>query len=304
MRALRAAAWEIRRQTGLMEHDDYALVFTAPRFETHEDAILAREGGFEIVRIWGRLPIALSRTTPQLAAGRSAVETIAFARGLRSRGIALAPLVAAMEGPAAPRNQTRILVLGFEPYGGRSSNASAIAARALDGAADVVAVRMLPVEWDRAAQDALAHIDALGPDFVLAFGEHAAGWFHIETLVYNRRWTSQMDNAGHTASTHFFAPQGPAAYDWPGQPYHLASALAEKGYPLRVSRDAGREQCAGVLYALAARQTETPDFHFAFMHVPRVGEPLAEGNGPVRCRPDFLRSFARECLREIRNRRE
>lgn len=299
MQALRSAAWDIRGQASLSQQDRYSLHFIPPRFEICGDEMLPLGSGLEIGRIWGRLPVALSNVSPQIDTGRGVVETIAFARGLKSRGIPLAPLVAAMEGPAAPKTIGRVLVLGFEPYGGRSVNASAAAARALAGEPGVAAVRILPVEWERAAQEALAQVDALEPDFVLAFGEHAVDWFHIETLVYNRRWTTLADNAGQKAPTSAFVLQGPAAYDWPGRPYSLAAALAEKGYPSRISRDPGREQCAGVLYALAQRQFEKGEFRFAFVHVPRIGQPLAEGSNAAKCTRTKVQTFARECLQTV-----
>lgn len=93
----------------------------------------------------------------------------------------------------------RLLVTGFEPFGGAGFNPSEAIVRRLEArppVADFHAL-VLPVEYEAAARIALAAIDRVEPDLVVMFG--LAGKVHglrIERCGRNVTTSSAPDNAG------------------------------------------------------------------------------------------------------------
>ena len=164
----------------------------------------------------------------------------------------------------------RVLVTGFEPFGGEQINASGEAVKrlALLQIADVdLVVEILPVSFvaaPRALQDALIR---LRPDVVIAVGE-AGGRTEMtpELWAVNQMTARIADNDGDT-------PAGPID----GGPDLLASrldvkaalaALQRAGLPARSSEDAGEFVCNALFRALLTQF----DRAAGFVHVPAVRE--------------------------------
>jgi pyroglutamyl-peptidase len=150
----------------------------------------------------------------------------------------------------------RILVTGFEPFGGAARNPSGDAARDLDqrdvttagGRSGRIAARVLPVRWDVAAQGLAAAIADVAPHIVLCLGM-AADTFRVEQLADDAR-VPLADEAGVVPSAR------PATRRIPTR---LPVAAVERAIRAVVgpawvssSTDAGGFVCNEVFYALVS----------------------------------------------------
>ena len=114
----------------------------------------------------------------------------------------------------------RVLVTGFEPFGGSGTNPSAMAAerlRAMRIRGAEVRTAVLPVVGGTAAGSARAAVDGLVdafvPDAVVHFGEaHLRGEVSVERVAVNLRDYRVADNAGVTVADEPVIAGAPAAH--------------------------------------------------------------------------------------------
>ncbi len=170
----------------------------------------------------------------------------------------------------------RVLVSGFEPFGGDVANASADAVRALaDGwAHPTVELRtvILPVTFDgapAALADAIAREE---PDVVLCVGE-AGGRLAItpERWAVNERQARIPDNDGQQPSGPI--DDGGLRHEARVDVDAMVAAMRAAGIPAEVSEDAGRFVCNAIFRA-ALTGFDGPA---GFIHVPALrarGEAL------------------------------
>lgn len=162
---------------------------------------------------------------------------------------------------------TRVLLTGFEPFGGDTTNPSweAVkrAAELWDGP-ETLSIAELPVEFGRSDSALLAAIDATRPDLVVAVG--LAGGIpdlHLERVAINLDDARIPDNAGDQPIDLPIAAGGAAAY-FTGLPVKAAvRVLTRQGIPASVSHSAGTFVCNHVFYTLMASGA-----HGGFVHVP------------------------------------
>lgn len=167
----------------------------------------------------------------------------------------------------------KILVTGFEPFGGDPENASLEAVRRLKAAwADApqpgieLVTGALPVAFATVGPALDALVDAHRPDAVLAVGE-AGGRSAItpERWAVNEDDARIPDNAGDQPRATRIDPGGPdrraSAFDADA----LVSAVLAVGLPADASADAGRFLCNHVAYLVAGL-----DVPGGFVHVPAV----------------------------------
>lgn len=167
---------------------------------------------------------------------------------------------------------TRVLVTGFEPFGGSKINPSQQLVEALDGG---VAKALLPVSYARAAgalRDAIAEHD---PDVVICFGQaDGRTGISIERFAHNLDEATTTDNDEATGSGSPIDPDGPAAYAGSLPVDDIVAALHKEGIPAAPSRDAGGFLCNHVFYVLM--QTLDQNARGGFVHVPLLPEQALE----------------------------
>ena len=176
----------------------------------------------------------------------------------------------------------RILVTGFEPFGGQSLNPSWEVARALHGlqlqGAQVTAVQ-LPCVFAQALpalQQALAH----RPDIVLALGQAEGRCdFSVERVAINVQDARIPDNAGDQPIDVPVIDGGPAAYFSTLPIKSLVAGLRSTGFPSSVSQTAGTFVCNQVFYALQ-HTLAGQGVHSGFVHLPLLPEQAAGWPGP------------------------
>lgn len=223
------------------------------------------------------LPVPVTSTPP-----RTGGDT-ATAGGGAGTDPAGAGRPAAGAGQARPR---RVLLTGFEPFGGEAVNPSWSAVRQ-------AAAQPLPgVEWSTAelpcvfgaALDALREaVAAADPDIVLCVGQ-AGGRpdVTVERVAINVDDARIPDNAGAQPIDEPVVPGGPAAY-FAALPIKACVAAARAaGAPASVSQTAGTFVCNHVFYGLMHLiATERPGLRGGFVHVPYAPEQVPDGGAPA-----------------------
>lgn len=189
---------------------------------------------------------------------------------------------------------TRVLLTGFEPFGGERVNPSEIVVRALDGET-VAGVRLetcvLPVDRFRAVDLLLERLVAPLPEVVLMLGE-AGGRARVtpERIAINVDDYRMPDKAGHQPRGEPVVAGGPAAYLATLPVAKTVEALEEAGIPSAISNSAGTYLCNRVFYRAMHHLAAGGDgVRAGFMHLPYVHEQ-------VRGRSDDVASLSADTL--------
>jgi pyroglutamyl-peptidase len=159
----------------------------------------------------------------------------------------------------AEQERTRVLLTGFEPFGGETVNpsAEAVTAAVRAGRADPtveLASTVLPVELARALPVLDAAVAGFGPDIVVAFGQ-AGGRYGVtpERIAVNLEEAAEPDNSGALLTGRPVVPGGPAAYLSTLPVPEIVAALHGAGIPASTSTTAGAYLCNHVFYGLLHR---------------------------------------------------
>lgn len=173
----------------------------------------------------------------------------------------------------------KLLITGFNPFGGQMINPSWAAVERLpEQIGDYRLCKLLiPTLFSAAAQLVLETARELQPDVILCIGQ-AGGRKAVtpERIGVNIRSASIADNAGFQPVEQ---PVIPGAADglFATVPVHaMASAIRDAGYPGAVSNTAGTFVCNDVLYTLLHHYAGTAT-RVGFIHVPYMpgqGEPF------------------------------
>jgi pyroglutamyl-peptidase len=178
----------------------------------------------------------------------------------------------------------RILVTGFEPFGGQSLNPSWEVARALHGlklqGAQVTAVQ-LPCVFAQALPVLQEALVTHRPDIVLALGQAEGRCdFSVERVAINVMDARIADNAGAQPIDVPVIAGGPAAYFSTLPIKSLVAGLRAAGFPASVSQTAGTFVCNQVFYALQ-HTLAGQGVRSGFVHLPLLPEQAAQWKGPT-----------------------
>ncbi len=177
----------------------------------------------------------------------------------------------------------RILVTGFEPFGGQSLNPSWEVARALHGlqlqGSQVVAVQ-LPCVFAQALPALQLALAQHTPDIVLALGQAEGRCdLSVERIAINVMDARIPDNAGAQPIDVPVIAGGPASYFSTLPIKSLVAGLRASGFPASVSQTAGTFVCNQVFYALQ-HTLAGQGVHSGFVHLPLLPEQAAHWPGP------------------------
>ena len=168
----------------------------------------------------------------------------------------------------------KLLITGFDPFGGESINPSWEAVQKLpDIVGDFVLCKLqIPTVFDQAANCVLQQANEFGPDVILCVGQ-AGGRNAVtpERIAVNIRDARIVDNAGNQPQDALIIPDGPAAYFATVPVTSMVDAIQQMQLPADVSNSAGTFVCNDVLYTLLHHYANS-DTKVGFIHVPYLPE--------------------------------
>ena len=173
----------------------------------------------------------------------------------------------------------RLLITGFDPFGGGAVNPSWEAVSRLPDVVGEYQLRKLqiPTVFSAAAEAVLAAAE--GADVILCVGL-AAGRDAVtpERVAVNVMDARIPDNQGFQPGETPIIPGGPDGIFATVPVRAMADAIAAAGLPGRVSNTAGTFVCNDTLYRLLHRFAGT-EIRVGFIHVPQLPE-LAKADEP------------------------
>lgn len=180
--------------------------------------------------------------------------------------------------PAAPV-QKKILLTGFDAFGGATLNPSWLAVQALQGRQMLghrVVAAQLPTVFDASLRELNALLLQHRPALVICVGQAGGrGALSLERVAINANDAPIADNAGAQPVDTPVVRRAPAAY-FTGLPIKaMRAALQREGIAAEVSQTAGTFVCNHVFYGLMrtlATKRELRHTRGGFVHVPWLPE--------------------------------
>lgn len=164
----------------------------------------------------------------------------------------------------------KILVTGFEPFGGEKINPSWEAVKSLPSEIKEYSLTklLIPVVFGEAASIVLNTAERIRPDVILCIGQ-AGGRAEItpELVAINLRHASTPDNIGNQPKDEPIIEETPAAYFSTIPVRKIAEMINSRGISSKVSYSAGTYVCNDLLYTLLARYDGSAT-RVGFIHVP------------------------------------
>jgi len=182
------------------------------------------------------------------------------------------------------RDLKKVLVTGFEPFGGAKINPALEAIKRLDGeqlnGGEIVTCQV-PVTRFESTQVVVEAIEHFKPDYVITLGQ-AAGRAEItpERIAINIDDYRIPDNAGNQPIDQPIVEGGPAAYFSTLPIKAITKQLQQAGIACQVSNSAGTFVCNHLFYGLQHYLVGQSIPH-GFVHIPLVPEQDTTGSQPV-----------------------
>lgn len=196
----------------------------------------------------------------------------------------------------------KIIVTGFDPFGGETINPSIECVKALPEIEGVELIRLeLPTVFKESAKRLNEVINDVKPDAVLSVGQ-AGGRPRItmERIAINVDDARIPDNISQQPIDEEIQVEGEAAYFSTLPIKRIVKAIREAGVSAEVSNTAGTFVCNHIMYQalFAATKAEKP-FKAGFMHIPFIPEqttdkpslPLEESTKALQIAIETIRDY-------------
>ena len=173
----------------------------------------------------------------------------------------------------------KLLITGFDPFGGETVNPSWEAVRLLPETVNgwQLAKRQIPTVFGKAAETVLAAAEETRPDAILCIGQ-AGGRSAVtpEAVAINLREARIPDNKGAQPQNEPVVRGAPAAYFATVPVREMVRAMVDAGIAAALSYSAGTFVCNDLLYALLHRYDGTA-VRAGFLHVPFLPQQAKDG---------------------------
>lgn len=177
----------------------------------------------------------------------------------------------------------RVLVTGFDPFGGEPVNPALEAVMRLPTVLEshTIERRPLPTMFHRSLAVLGDAVRTARPDILICVGQAGGRTeLSIERVAINVDDARIADNAGAAPIDRPIVPGGPAAYFTNLPLKAITQALGAAGIPAKVSNTAGTFVCNHVFYgAMHLVATEFPVMRAGFIHIPYLPEQIARNPG-------------------------
>lgn len=196
----------------------------------------------------------------------------------------------------------KIIVTGFDPFGGEKINPSIECVKALTEVEGVELIRLeLPTVFKESAKRLNEVINEVKPDAVLSVGQ-AGGrpGITMERIAINVDDARIPDNISQQPIDETIQTKGAAAYFSTLPIKRIVKAIREAGISAEVSNSAGTFVCNHIMYqALFAATKADKPFKAGFMHIPFIPEqttdkpslPLEESTKALQIAIETIRDY-------------
>ena len=192
--------------------------------------------------------------------------------------------------------EMKVLVTGFDPFGGEKLNPALEAIKSLPAQIQGAEVRWLevPTVFYKSAKILEEEIRIYQPDIVLCIGQ-AGGRKGLtpERVAINQDDARIQDNEGNQPIDRPIQLDGPPAYFSSLPIKAMVQAIKEEGLPASVSNTAGTFVCNHLMYqVLYLVEKEFPTIKAGFMHIPYMMEQVIDKpNTPAMDLVDIVRGI-------------
>lgn len=178
----------------------------------------------------------------------------------------------------------KIIVTGFEPFGGEKVNPSLEVVKKIKdniAGADVVKVKV-PVVFDKAIKVVENAIEKEKPDFVLSIGQAGGrNSITVERIAININDARMNDNEGSCPVDVPIDEEGDAAYFATIPVKEIVKAIRNIKIPAAVSNSAGTFVCNNLMYGVLDYISKNKlNIKSGFIHVPYLLEQVTDKNAP------------------------
>lgn len=192
----------------------------------------------------------------------------------------------------------KILLTGFEPFGGEEINPSWEAVKALAGYRGAVETLELPCAFDLCLAQLGGKVRAMTPDVILAVGQAGGrSAISLEKVAINLNEARIPDNANCQPMGTPVVADGPTAYFSRLPLKRLATRLRDSGIPAELSYTAGTFVCNHLFYGASHLAEVLPQRpRVGFVHIPYLPEQAARHPGsPSMSLSTLTEGLARIC---------
>ena len=173
-------------------------------------------------------------------------------------------------------NSKKILLTGFEPFGGSTVNPSISACRRLEGKrvdGFEIVVEEIPLRFHEIRSAIEEHIARLDPAAVICTGQSSRALISLERVAINVANARIPYNCGTHPVDELLNGEGPAAYFSALPLREILGAVKEAGIPVGISNSAGTFGCNQIFYHLMDYRSRLGlEIPAGFIHVPCLPE--------------------------------
>lgn len=190
----------------------------------------------------------------------------------------------------------KVLITGFDPFGGESINPAWEAVKVLPdtiSGAEVIKLE-IPTVFGKAVEKISEKVEEIKPDMVIAVGQ-AGGRFGVtpERVAINMDDARIKDNEGNQPIDATIQADGEAAYFTNLPIKAMVEEMKNAGIPGAVSNTAGTFVCNHVMYGILYMvDKKYPNMKGGFIHVPFIPQQVvAKPNTPSMSAADITKGL-------------
>ncbi|NHJ14847.1 MAG: pyroglutamyl-peptidase I [Candidatus Thorarchaeota archaeon] len=180
--------------------------------------------------------------------------------------------------------KSNLLVTGFEPFDGYSTNPSAELVKRINGSETGrfnIIGEVLRLDYSSAFERLDYLIGQHKPEIVLLCGQAGRPSISIERIAINAVGTKRPDNYENKPESDIIKNDAPAAFFSNIDPHPLVRALVESEIPAFVSYHAGIYGCNWILFKLLDQISAGHfDLRTTFIHLPPLPSQAIEKDEP------------------------